>query len=591
MCNIHALLVLAAAVHAVVAVGGPLKYAVTHSYSYPNSRYACSGRQSSAAQPDQLNSTRSPPGGEQNVFWNSWGGNIYNNRYVPGDSAINTDSVRSLNKACSISYPSGVSATPAVEGDIVYFPTWSGLFVALNYVTCKSVWEYNITALILDYAPLSASQLAIGEKISRTSPALDGDMLYFGTQMHALLVALNRNTGELIARRQINPHPFAIITMSPTVYRAKVYIGAASQEESAALELPDYACCSFIGNMASLQLDTGAGDFDVLWNVSMLPSGSQWSGASLWGGSPSIDVARQQVFVATGNVYTLPDAFEQCLNETANISVISNGLASDPCIPNNVYQESVLAFDLDTGFINWVRHLSPLDAWTAACGLSGIFGTTPPVPGQCPYQPGIDADFGMAPSFVPGSKSTPHGIDTLVIGQKNGNLYAMSAQAGTLFWATVTNPDGLVGGLSWGVAVDDASVYFTAINSGGKTFQLQPNGSSTSSSAFGAASLSTGSILWEIESPNGTYAVSPPTVVNDVVFFARADSAHGGAAYGTTPGGLIPVDKYSGKILADYTLTGDMQGGISVADSYVLFGVGYGAPYKGVGGIVIMKAD
>jgi hypothetical protein len=36
--------------------------------------------------------------------------------------------------------------------------------------------------------------------------------------------------------------------------------------------------------------------------------------------------------------------------------------------------------------------------------------------------PGPDADFGMAPSFVPGSRSTPYGKDTLVVGQKNGNL-------------------------------------------------------------------------------------------------------------------------------------------------------------------------
>ena len=548
-----------------------------------------SGRQSSAVPSDQLNLTQSPPGGDSSVYWNSWGGNLYNNRYVPGDSSINTNSVRSLNKSCAINYPVGVSATPAVEGGIVYFPTWGGLFIALDYVNCKPVWQFNVTALILDYASLSAGQRQIGPLVSRTSPALDGDVLYFGTQIHALFVALNRKTGELIARRQLNPHPFAIITMSPTVYRGNLYVGVASLEETAALRISAYPCCSFIANMCSLRLDEPNRQFNVLWDVDMLPSGSQWSGGSLWGSSPPIDVARQQVFVATGNVYTLPDAYEQCLTQAANISVIGGGLASDPCIPNNVYQESVLAFDLESGFINWVRHLSPLDAWTAACGLTGVFGTAPPVPAECPYQPGLDADFGMAPGFVPGSKSTPHGMDTLVIGQKNGNLYALSAQAGTVFWATVTNPDGLTGGLSWGVAVDDDSVYFTAINSNGTAFQLQPNGSTIRGSAFGAASLSTGAVLWETASPNGTYSVSPPTVANDVVFFARADASATG--YGTTTGGLIPVDKYTGKILAGYPLMGDMQGGVSVVDSYVLFGVGYGGITTLPGGIVIMKAD
>lgn len=68
----------------------------------------------------------------------------------------------------------------------------------------------------------------------------------------------------------------------------------------------------------------------------------------------------------------------------------------------------------------------------------------------------------MAPAFVYGSVAdTPNKQDTVVVGQKNGNLYALSAIDGSTLWATVTSPDGTEGGLSWGVAVDDVAVYFT----------------------------------------------------------------------------------------------------------------------------------
>jgi hypothetical protein len=52
----------------------------------------------------------------------------------------------------------------------------------------------------------------------------------------------------------------------------------------------------------------------------------------------------------------------------------------------------------------------------------------------------------MMPIFIPGSASTPYGQDTAILSQKNGNLYALSAQAGTPFRATSIGPDGNVGG-------------------------------------------------------------------------------------------------------------------------------------------------
>jgi hypothetical protein len=109
----------------------------------------------------------------------------------------------------------------------------------------------------------------------------------------------------------------------------------------------------------------------------------------------------------------------------------------------------VIAFDLATDFISWVRHLGPLDSWIFACRTFGSFR----YPNQtrevalCPETPGMDTDFGIMPTFIPCSASTPDGHDTLVLGQKSGNLYALSAQAGTVLRATPTGPDGIFGGI------------------------------------------------------------------------------------------------------------------------------------------------
>lgn len=96
----------------------------------------------------QLGPVYQSPQNEANPYWNGWGGNIYNNRWNPGATAFNTTSARLLSKTCGIMYHRGVSATPVVEGDIAYYPTWSGMLVALNYTSCTPVWEYNVTGLI-----------------------------------------------------------------------------------------------------------------------------------------------------------------------------------------------------------------------------------------------------------------------------------------------------------------------------------------------------------------------------------------------------------------------------------------------------------
>jgi hypothetical protein len=494
-------------------------------------------------------SSKSPPDSNR---WSGWGANIFNNRWVSENTLINSTTISTVVEHCKITYPGGVSATPVVLKNTAYYPTANGSFVALNYVTCSVQWQINVTDIIYKFAPLSALQLNATLPASRTSPQIDGNVLYFGTQSHALLVAVDLSTGATLDTMQVNDHPVAIVTMSPTVYKGVAYVGSSSQEEVASL-LPasfGFECCSFIGNFMAAKFDIKAKKFNIVWNKLMLPEHQGWSGAAIWGSQPAIDTFRNQVFVATGNIYEFPPEMEKCQNATAS------------CLPADILQEAVLAIDIPTGNINWVRQLSALDGWVMACN-------SVPKSDLCPNTPGPDADFGMAPTFVPaalGSGTT--GVDAVVVGQKNGNLYSLKADTGESQWAVATSPDSNVGGLSWGIAADDTNIYFVGINYGNLPWPLKPQGGSINNSAYGSASLKDGTIHWETPAPNDNLAYAPPGVVNDIVLVSRAGSAK-------EFGSIIALSKTNGTIIHDMPIDSVQRGGITVQDGFVIFGTGY----------------
>jgi outer membrane protein assembly factor BamB len=360
--------------------------------------------------------------------WTGWGANYYNNRWASENTAVSSSNINSITQHCKFSYPRGISATPVVSGSTVFYPTWNGSFVALDYTNCHIQWTINVTSIIVEFGPVSDLQVASNIVASRSSPQIDGNLLYFGTLASALMVAVNRTTGEVLDVIQIDAHPAAIITMSPTFYDGKIIIGVSSSEESYATQ-PGYKCCTFVGHLTALSLDVSTKKFKKIWDVPMIPpklAATGWSGASVWGSQPAIDSVRGQVLIGTGNIYTVPDAIKECQTATKNITAVLEGLVADPCLPDTIWQESILAIDIELGIVNWVRQLTALDAWNLACLANGAGAA------NCPGTPGPDYDFGMAPTFVPGSSSTPYGKDTLIVGQKSGELWALSAQAGAV---------------------------------------------------------------------------------------------------------------------------------------------------------------
>ncbi|KAL5113787.1 hypothetical protein ACEQ8H_008323 [Pleosporales sp. CAS-2024a] len=537
----------------------------------------------------QIPDSQAPPSRHGN--WLGFGGNVYNNHWASSDAVVDINNVRTLQPFCKKEYDPGVSAAPLVEDGIAYYPTWNGLLVALDYENCKTLWELNITELIVREKGDSAAIVATGAALAaRTTPVSDGHVLYIGTLARALLVAVEKDTGRVIDTLSIGRHPLSIITQSPTFYNGRLFVGLSTTESGAPSLDPSYKL-SHHGSMHAVALRHDR--LALLWTTDMIPSGANFSGASIWGSQPSIDPIRQQVFIGTGQLLSLPPEVVECQDANKNLAANVDHLVYEPCLPRNVYQTSVLALDMATGAINWYKTLGALDAWNVAC-MPGVLGGNSTVPGpNCPKNIGNDTDFGMAPAFVLGSESTPDGRDVVIAGQKNGFLYAFSAQTGSIMWAKAAAPGGLEGGLSWGVAVDSSAVYYTALNANRVNFTLV-NGATISSSAFGAVSLKDGSTLWQTAAPRNASTVIAPQVVNDVVLTGLTGNWSESGFFPIGPGSFLALNKRTGDILLEIPLDAYFRGNIATVHDYVMLGTGYAGfetPVKGTFNVWRLKME
>ena len=205
------------------------------------------------------------------------------------------------------------------------------------------------------------------------------------------------------------------------MYRS-FYVGTSSLEEGLSIE----QCCIFRGSLSKLDIKTGA----LLWQTFTLPGNhgerGEYAGAAIWGSSPSIDVRRNLVYVATGNLYSAPLSIRECQEQQNNQTVPTQ---PDQCIEPDNHSNSILAIDLDSGKIKWYRQLGGYDVWFLACNNL----STP----NCPPGPNPDADFGEAPMMLSiYVNGTMRDIVTAV--QKSGFAWALDRNNGSLVWATVS---------------------------------------------------------------------------------------------------------------------------------------------------------
>jgi polyvinyl alcohol dehydrogenase (cytochrome) len=206
----------------------------------------------------------------------------------------------------------------------------------------------------------------------------------------------------------------------------------------------------------------------------------QWgpAGGGIWS-SPTIDPRRGAVYVSTGNSY------------------------ADPPQPMT---DAVVALDLQSGNVRWVRQLTANDAWTLGCRATNADNP------NCPATLGPDYDFSASPALT-----TIGGRDLLVLPQKSGMTYALDPEKqGALVWQHRIGQGSGRGG-QYGGAVDERYAYFGV-------------GDSTTNAPGGmvAVELATGNRAWGTP-PEKTLCGAP----------GRDCNAAQGAAVTAIPGAVL----------------------------------------------------
>jgi outer membrane protein assembly factor BamB len=92
---------------------------------------------------------------------------------------------------------------------VVYFPSSDGYLYAVYATTGNVIWQKNLTRL-------TKSLITI---FSRTTPVVTKDLLLVAIYGPALMLAMDRKTGDIVWSTLLDPNPLAVLTMSGTVYK------------------------------------------------------------------------------------------------------------------------------------------------------------------------------------------------------------------------------------------------------------------------------------------------------------------------------------------------------------------------------------
>jgi polyvinyl alcohol dehydrogenase (cytochrome) len=472
--------------------------------------------------------TTVPSGPESN--WDSWNRGGDGSRYAPGEHRIGPSSAARLKLKWAFQMPrlpdTMGKSQPAVVDGTLYVGSTDGTFHALDAKTGERRWAFDTAAI--SGLPHSS---AIWD-----GPAVVGDTVYFAGQA-GYLYALNRQTGALRWASRLATHEQANLTSSPVYYHGRLYIGLSSYESGTD---PDYACCTFRGQVIAVDARTGA----IAWRYFTVPEprpDGRWpsgavryspSGGAVWG-TPSIDPRTGVLYVGTGQNYT--------------------GTDGDV--------DTMLALSTRDGEVVWKRKMTDVDTWRLLC-------RDPSAGGYCPsleQGTALDFDLGAVPNLF-----TVHGRHLVGIGQKTGVYHVFDARTGARVWQRElgeATPNGGDGGIQWGASYDGEKLYVaTYMARPGTLFALNP---------------ADGAIVWQTPNPAdgcqwGGAAEYPE----------MCTPAHTPAV--TTSPGLVYLGSMDGKFRVYSSRTGRVLWEYdTVRDFAAVNGAGRGSAISGNGGAVV----
>ena len=306
----------------------PLFWALALTLALPLRATAQDGKKTYDLKP--VTQERLLKGTEDTSAWLMYGGSYEGWRYSPLKD-INRKNVKKLTPAWifQTGVPGQLEASPVIADGILYLTASYNHAYALDAVTGEPIWKY-------DY-PLPADMRVCCGPTNR-GVAIADDKVFMAT-LDAHLVALDRKTGEVVWNTKIDEYTNGYSsTVAPLVVKDKVIVGVAGGEYG------------IRGYVDAYDVKTG----ERKWRRHTTPAAGEkgaetWAGDS-WknGGGPtwitgSYDAEQDTLFWAAGN--TSPDW---------------NG---DVRKGDNLYTDSVLALNPDTGEVKWYFQFTPHDVW------------------------------------------------------------------------------------------------------------------------------------------------------------------------------------------------------------------------------------
>jgi polyvinyl alcohol dehydrogenase (cytochrome) len=416
-------------------------------------------------------------------------------------------------------------AQPTVTGGRLFLGSAARKVYSLDAATGCTYWAFDADAPV-------RTAISIG-------PVGDRWAAYFGDQ-GAQAYAVDAATGKLLWKIRVEEFPGAMVNGAPKLHEGRLYVPVSSIEEVIGANAK-YECCKFRGSVTALDAATGK----LIWKSYTIPDAPQpvrknkvgtqlWgpSGAGVWS-SPTLDVKKRAVYVATGDSYSDPPAHTS---------------------------DAFVAFDMDTGKMLWSRQMTAGDAFNIACGS--------PNPINCPESQGPDFDFGSSPILV----DLPNGKRALVAGQKSGVVHAVDPdQQGEVLWQTRVGKGGSIGGVQWGQAVDEQNVYVALSDVRmGFVAGSAPGANKTVFGGFAALNPKAGGGMFALRLATGDRVwYTPPPGCGEKLGCSPAQSA------AVT---LIPGVVFSG------ALDGHLRG-YSTSDGRILWDVDTAHDYQTVNGV------
>ncbi len=441
--------------------------------------------------------------------WNGWGNNVNSQRFQSAaGTRISGDNLADLEVAWAIGVE-GASASrsqPAIVDGVMVYGSPSGQVYALDLESGCHYWTYA-----------AISEVRAAPTVVH-SAELNKDLVVIADQSNRVY-ALDMSNGEKIWHADPDANPWAVSTGAPVVHGNRVFVPVSSMEVAGAGN-PQHICCTFRGNVAALDLNTG----EKVWHTFIMEEAKEVgknsvgnpilapSGAPIWG-SATFDAKRDRVYVGSGQNYSRP---------TSDTS------------------DSIIAFSAKTGEMDWVYQTTANDAFTMGCT-----GREHP---NCP-QAGPDVDIG-APIL---STTLSNGQDIVVAGTKGSVVFGLDPDAqdesDRVLWQVRVGRGSALGGVHWGMTfIDD--VVFVPVS------DRIPGGSSEPQPGLHAIDMKTGELLWYAPAPNrcegSGFSCSngysaPATALEDVVLA------------GALNGVLFAHDKDTGEIVWEWDTKTDFS--------------------------------